>query len=67
MPVLVTSQFSLNNGDFCAHFPVPEGCEGIVACTGHTKDLTREQLDRWRANGWTVGSMSRRHDELVFS
>jgi hypothetical protein len=66
MPIFCASQYIVGNPGFCETFPVPEGCEGIVACTGHTKDLTAAQLAAWRSGGWTVGSMSRRHDDLVF-
>lgn len=66
MPYLCASQYLPQRGDFAAWCPVPEGREGVIVCTGHTPDLTAEQLDAWREMGWSVGSMHRSHDDLVF-
>jgi hypothetical protein len=66
MPYFCASQYVINRDNFAAKYAVPDGYEGVIVCTGHTPDLTAEQLDGWRNMGWSVGSMHRSHDDLVF-
>ena len=67
MPYMCASQYVLNRDDFASWCSVPRGCEGVIWLTGHTRDQhTQDHVDRWRANGWTVGSLDRQSDHLVF-
>jgi hypothetical protein len=67
MPFLCASQYTIQRDDFAASHHVPDGCEGVILCTGHTPDLTQENVNSWREMGWAVGSLARQHDDLVFN